>query len=113
VDTNSNTIGDSTLHRILTSSDLPCDYLFIDTAPTYDNIVLSALNAADIIFAPVAFSRFDYKGALFYEAQLNRETEKLSAWRILFNFHSPRAILQFSSAFLDHRLSECEALGRI
>jgi hypothetical protein len=61
----------------------------------------------------VAFSRFDYKGTLFYEAQLKRETEMLSAWRILFNFHSLKAILQFSSAFLDYRLSECGVLGRI
>jgi len=38
---------------------------------------------------PVAFSQFDFKGALFYEAQLKRETDKLSAWRILFNFHRP------------------------
>jgi chromosome partitioning protein len=82
-------IGDHMLRRILTSSDLPYDFLFIDTAPTYDNIVLNALNAADLIITPVAFSQFDYKGALFYEAQLRRETDKLSAWRILFNFHRP------------------------
>jgi chromosome partitioning protein len=80
-------IGDHTLRRILASSDLPYDFLFIDTAPTYDNIVLNALNAADLILTPVAFSQFDYKGALFYEAQLKRETDKLSAWRIVYNFH--------------------------
>jgi chromosome partitioning protein len=80
-------IGDRTFRRILTSSDLPYDFLFIDTAPTYDNLVLNALNAADLILSPVSFSQFDYKGALFYEAQLRRETDKLSAWRILFNFH--------------------------
>jgi len=82
-------IGDRTLKRILTASSLAYDFLFIDTAPTYDNIVLNALNASDLIITPVAFSQFDYKGALFYEAQLKRETDKLSAWRILFNFHKP------------------------
>ena len=82
-------IGDRTLKRILTASALAYDFLFIDTAPTYDNIVLNALNASDLIITPVAFSQFDYKGALFYEAQLKRETDKLSAWRILFNFHRP------------------------
>ena len=54
-----------------------------------DNIVLNALNAADLIITPVAFSQFDFKGALFYEAQIRRETDKLSAWRIIFNFHRP------------------------
>jgi len=82
-------IGDRTLLRILVSSDLSYDFLFIDTAPTYDNLVLNALNAADLIITPVAFSQFDYKGALFYEAQLRRETDKLLAWRLLFNFHRP------------------------
>jgi chromosome partitioning protein len=82
-------IGDRTLKRILVASGLAYDFLFIDTAPTYDNIVLNALNASDLIITPVAFSQFDYKGALFYEAQLKRETDKLSAWRILFNFHKP------------------------
>ncbi len=82
-------VGDRTLKRILEASSLPYEYIFIDTAPTYDNIVLNALNAADLIITPVAFSQFDYKGALFYEAQIRRETDKLTAWRILFNFHRP------------------------
>jgi len=82
-------IGDRTLKRILSVSNLVYDFLIIDTAPTYDNLVLNALNAADLILTPVAFSQFDYKGALFYQAQLRRETDKLAAWRILFNFHRP------------------------
>jgi len=82
-------IGERTLKRILETSALPYDFLFIDTPPTYDNIVLNALNASDLIITPVAFSQFDYKGTLFYKAQLKRETDKLSAWRILFNFHRP------------------------
>jgi len=80
-------IGERTLKRILDASPLPYDFIFIDTPPTYDNIVLNALNASDLIITPVAFSQFDYKGALFYEAQLKRETDKFSAWHILFNFH--------------------------
>jgi hypothetical protein len=39
-----------------------------------------ALRAASLVH------QFDYKGALFYEAQIRRETNKLPAWRILFNF---------------------------
>lgn len=82
-------IGDRTLRRILASSNLPYDFLFLDTAPTFDNLVLNALNAADLIITPVAHSQFDFKGTLFYEAQLRRETDKLPAWRIFFNFHRP------------------------
>lgn len=82
-------IGDRTFRRILASTELPYDFLFIDTAPTFDSLVLNALNAADLILTPVAFSQFDFKGVLFYEAQLRRETDKLPAWRILFNFHRP------------------------
>lgn len=82
-------IGERTLKRILEASALSYDFIFIDTPPTYDNIVLNALHASDLIITPVAFSQFDYKGALFYEAQIRRETDKLSAWRILFNFHRP------------------------
>ncbi len=82
-------IGDRTLRRILASTELPYNFLFIDTAPTFDNLVLNALNAADLILTPVAFSQFDFKGSLFYEAQLRRETDKLPAWHILFNFHRP------------------------
>jgi chromosome partitioning protein len=82
-------IGERTLARMLSVLDLPYDFLFVDTPPTYDNIVLNAVNASDLIITPVAFSQFDYKGALFYEAQLKRDTDKLSAWRILFNFYRP------------------------
>ncbi len=82
-------IGERTLKRILDASALPYDFLFIDTPPTYDNIVLNALHASDLIITPVAFSQFDYKGVLFYEAQIRRETDKLPAWRILFNFFKP------------------------
>lgn len=82
-------IGERTLARILSVSDLPYDFLFVDTPPTYDNIVLNAVNASDLIITPVTFSQFDFKGALFYEAQLRRDTDKLPAWHILFNFYRP------------------------
>jgi chromosome partitioning protein len=82
-------IGERTFKRILDTSPLPYDFLFIDTPPTYDNIVLNALHASDLIITPVAFSQFDFKGALFYKAQIKCETDKLPAWHILFNFFRP------------------------
>ncbi|GAB1482150.1 hypothetical protein MASR2M78_09650 [Treponema sp.] len=78
------------MKRILEASSLPYDFIFIDTALTHDKYRSSTpLNLADLIITPIAFSQFDYKGALFYEAQLRRETDKLATWHILFNFHRP------------------------
>lgn len=82
-------IGERTIKRILDATPLPYDFLFIDTPPTYDNLVLSAIHAADLIITPVAFSQFDFKGALFFQSQLRRETDKLPAWHLLFNFYRP------------------------
>jgi chromosome partitioning protein len=82
-------LGEKTLSKMLKATPLAYDFLLIDTAPTYDNLVLNALNAADLILTPVAFSQFDYKGATFYRDQITVETEKLSAWRVLFNFYKP------------------------
>ncbi len=82
-------ISERTLKRILDATPLPYDFLFLDTPPTYDNLVLNAIHAADLIITPVAFSQFDFKGALFFQTQLRRETNKLPAWRLLFNFYRP------------------------
>lgn len=82
-------LGEKTLSRMLAAEALPYDFLFLDTPPTYDNLVLNALHAADLILTPALFSRFDLKGAIFYQGILTRDTEKLSAWRILFNCYKP------------------------
>ncbi len=82
-------ISERTLKCILDSTPLPHDLIFIDTPPTYDNLVLNAIHAADLILSPVAFSQFDFKGALFFQSQLRRETDKLPSWRLLFNFYRP------------------------
>ena len=82
-------LPEKTLARMLAAEPLPYDFLFIDTPPTYDNIVLNALNAADLILTPALFSRFDLKGSTFYRDQITLETEKIDAWRIVFNFYKP------------------------
>jgi len=81
-------IAERTLKRLL-AADLPFDYCFIDCPPTFDNIVLNAVNAAQLIITPAAFSTFDYKGALFYRDQIERDTTNVDAWRLLFNFYRP------------------------
>lgn len=61
------------------------DFCLIDTAPTYDNIVLNAINSSDVIITPVQLSQFNYKGAGFYREKLATETDKLSNWHIIIN----------------------------
>lgn len=80
-------VGEKTLLQLLEDEPQPYDFLFIDTPPTYDNLVLNAFHAADMILTPVLFSQFDFKGAKFFQAKVKREADKLSAWRILFNFY--------------------------
>lgn len=61
------------------------DYIIIDTAPTWDNICLNAINASDLIISPVQLSQFNYKGASFYREKLATETTKVQNWYILIN----------------------------
>jgi chromosome partitioning protein len=86
---NLRTLGERTLKRQIAETALPYDFAFVDCAPTYDNLVLNALNAADLILTPVRFSQFDYKGAVFYRDQIEKDTDRLPAWHILFNFYRP------------------------
>ena len=74
------------LKRIIEGAELPYDFLIIDTAPTYDNIVLNALNASDMIISPSRTSQFDYKGLLFFREKLLTETDKIDGWKILMTF---------------------------
>ena len=80
-------ISDRTLRKLLAAKPLPYDFVFIDCAPTYDNIVLNAVNCADLILTPVKFSQFDFKGCVFYRDQLGHDSDKLPAWRLFFNFY--------------------------
>ena len=52
-------IGERTLKRMIDDVTLPYDFLFVDAPPTYDNLVLNALHAADLVLTPVAFTQFD------------------------------------------------------
>ena len=70
-----------TLRNAITVKALPYDFAFIDCAPTYDNLVLNAVSAADLIITPVRFSQFDWKGARFYLDQIKADTDRASSWR--------------------------------
>jgi chromosome partitioning protein len=78
-------IGTNTLKRLLHDSSLDYDYVIIDCAPTYDNIILNAVNASDRVITPVRYTQFDYKGAIFLRDQLAVDTDRLDSWRVLLN----------------------------
>lgn len=60
---------------------LDYDYIVIDTSPTYDNLVKSALFAADIILTPVQLTEFNFNMASFLmnriEEELPEQSEKI------------------------------------
>ena len=88
---NLRTIGANTLRRMIAEAKPGYDFIFIDCAPTYDNLVQNAIGASDLIFTPVRLSQFDFKGALFYRDQITQDTDRIGAWRIIFNFYkAPR-----------------------
>ncbi|AFG37426.1 ParA family protein [Spirochaeta africana] len=84
-------IATNKLKNLMTKAELDYDFCIIDCAPTYDNIVLNALNCADLIISPSRLSQFDFKSLLFLQEKLLTETMNDADWRILFSFYqAPR-----------------------
>ena len=84
-------ISEKTLSKITGQVSDDYDYCLIDTAPTFDNIVLNAVIASDLIITPVFFSQFDWKSACFFRDQIDLETDKISNWKVLLNkYKKPR-----------------------
>lgn len=80
-----------TLKSLLTTVSQQFDICVLDTAPTFDNIVLNALTAADSIITPAYLTQFDWKSALFYRDQLLLELGTTDTWHVLLNrFKEPR-----------------------
>ncbi len=85
-------ISEKTLSRIIVQVSDDYDFCLIDTAPTFDNIVLNAVIASDLIITPVFFSQFDWKSACFFRDQISIETDKINNWKVLFNkYREPRS----------------------
>lgn len=61
------------------------DYVIIDTAPTYDNLVLSAYEGSDIIVTPTLLNQFDFNTTHFLSGKLRTETSVFENWKIVFN----------------------------
>lgn len=61
------------------------DYVIVDTAPTYDNLVLNAYEASNIIITPVLLNQFDFNTANFLCNKLRIETSVEENWKLLVN----------------------------
>lgn len=79
-------IGYNELQKTLRGYEEKYDYVVIDTAPTYDNIVINALLCADIILTPIKFSSFDYSTAKFLQKQLYDDApNQVEKWYLLYS----------------------------
>lgn len=79
-------IGYNELQKTLRGYEERYDYIVIDTAPTYDNLVINALLAADCIITPIKFSSFDFTTAKFLEKQLYDDCPtQVGKWYLLYS----------------------------
>ena len=85
-------ININTLNRLRNQIETDFDYVVIDTAPTFDNIVLNAVCSSDFIITPCYYSMFDFKALDFYGSQIKLETDKITNWKILINkYREPKS----------------------
>ena len=80
----------SILKRLIPSLENAYDIVIIDTAPTYDNIVLNAVNASDYVITPINYSQFDFNSSIFLGQKLRMETDHFDKWFLFFNGHESR-----------------------
>jgi chromosome partitioning protein len=68
----------------------PYDFCFIDTSPTYDNIIGNVLTASDILLIPVQQDIFSYQAVKYqFEKLLDLELDKLDIHIIFNQFEKP------------------------
>ena len=79
------TLNEKRLKRLLPALYGTYDILIVDCHPTYDNIVLNALHAADYVITPVLKDSFSYNAAVFLSEVLPRDVEGLNNWFVLLN----------------------------
>lgn len=61
------------------------DFVIIDTSPAYDNLLLAAMDAADIIITPVLLTQYDFNTARFLASKLQSETSFFNKWYLTIN----------------------------
>lgn len=79
-------IGYNELQKTLKGYEEKYDYVVIDTAPTYDNLVINALLASDVILTPIKFSSFDFTTSKFLQKQLYDDCPtQVEKWYLLYS----------------------------
>jgi len=84
------TLSEKRLKRMIPALYGKYDILIIDCHPTYDNIVLNALHAADFIITPVLKDLFSYNAAAFLAEALPRDIDSPAKWHVLLNGYDKR-----------------------
>jgi chromosome partitioning protein len=84
------TLNERRLKRMLHTVYGKYDICIIDCPPTYDNIVLNAVNASDYTITPVLKDLFSYNAAAFLSGVLPRDVEGLKNWFVLINGYDKR-----------------------
>jgi chromosome partitioning protein len=83
------TMNDKRLKRMIPSLQKKYNIVILDCPPTYDNIVLNAVNASDFTITPVLKDTFSYNAACFLADVLPRDAD-LKNWYILINGFNSR-----------------------
>jgi chromosome partitioning protein len=84
------TLSEKRLLRMIHTLYGKYDALIIDCPPTYDNIVLNAVNAADYTITPVLKDLFSYNAAAFLSGVLPRDVGDFKNWYVLINGYDKR-----------------------
>ena len=84
------TISEKRLKRMIPTLYGRYDILINDCPPTYDNIVLNAVHAADYTITPVLKDLFSYNAVSFLSGVLPRDIENFENWFVLINGYDKR-----------------------
>lgn len=78
-------VNEKRLSRMMPAIEGAYDFIIIDCQPSYDNITLNALNAADIIVIPALKDTDSYNAADFLVKKIAVETDKQDKWYVTIN----------------------------
>jgi chromosome partitioning protein len=96
------TISEKRLKRMIPTLYVVYDICIIDCPPTYDNIVLNAINASDCTITPVLKDLFSYNAMVFLSGVLPRDVENFINWYVLINGYDKRYDESKSGRQLDY-----------
>jgi chromosome partitioning protein len=84
------TLAEKRLARLIPTLYGHFDVCIIDCPPTYDNIVLNAINASDYTITPVLKDLFSFNAASYLAGVLPRDVEGFENWFVLINGYDKR-----------------------